>query len=106
MSTIETGIFAILVVMAFAFMLFGFRVKWPLSPFLRFIAIALFFGGAVLLASGVGVQTTRSISDGTKTWTETTPLIPAGGSGVWISYIFVGLAVINLLWIVKEMLEG
>jgi len=106
MATMETGIFVILVAMAFGFMLAGFKVKWPLSPFLRFISIAIFFGTAVLMASGMGVQTTRTMTDGSTTWTETTPLIPAGGSGVVISYIFIGMALVNLMWIVKEMVVG
>ena len=93
-------------VLAFGTFFAAFKVKWPLSPFLRFVSIAVFLGLGVLMASGVGVQTTRTMSDGNTTWTEITPLIPAGGSGVVISYIFGGLVFVNLMWIVKEILEG
>ena len=106
MSYIETGVFAFMVVFAFGFMLFAFRVGWPLSPFLRFLSIAVFMATAVLLASGFGVQTTRSFSDGTTTWTEITPLIPADGTGIWMNYIFVGFGILNLVFIVREIYAG
>ena len=95
-----------MIAFGFGAMFFAFRMQWPLSPFLRFISIALFMGTAVLLASGMGVQTTRTLTDGSDTWTEITPLIPADGTGIWMNYIFLGLAVMNLIFVVKEIYVG
>jgi len=108
LSTIETGVFGLICLVATALTLFAFRVRWPLSPFLRLLSLGLFLSTAVLLVSGYGVQTTRTFTGAAcaPTCTEITPLIPADGTGTWLGYIFVGFSILNLVMIVRETWEG
>jgi len=108
---LETGLFIFLLAFSFGFMFWAFiRNASVFSSVLRLVSIAMFMGMAVYIGSGVGVGTTTNLTETqigpagntTITSTQTTVLL-AEGSASWLSWIFMGFAILNIILLVKEV---
>jgi hypothetical protein len=98
----ESGLFLIMLIMGFIFMFVGFKKGDNIAAFFRIIAVAMFALIAVVIGTGEGVSQTITSTDGYNTWTETNVLVPEGEGGYYLSYVFTGLSIFNLIAFVKE----
>ena len=98
----ELGLFILLLVMAFIFTFIGMRSTSNTSSYFKIIAVAIWLIMAVISGAGEGVMATSTSTDGIETWTTERVFIPEGETGFYLTYIFTGLAIWNLVMYVKE----
>ena len=99
----ELGLFLMLIIMGFIFMFVGFKKGDNIAAFFRIIAVAMFALIAVVMGSGEGVvSTTTHISDSGEQWTTSDTFVTEGEDGYYLSYVFTGLSIFNLIAFVKE----
>ena len=110
MPQLETGVFVFMLVFSFGFMIWGFlRSASVFTNILRIVSIAAFFGLALYMASGYEVLSTQEITmTSTQGYTETTTqkdiLIPANDAA-WLSWIFTGFGILNMVLVVKDVFQ-
>lgn len=111
----ESGIFFIMIVFAFGFMIWGFiRSANLFTSILRIVSIALFMGLALFMGAGQSVVSTTSevvnsqgigpageIIPITSNSTTTNVIIPSS-EGNWLSWIFLGFAILNMVLVIRE----
>lgn len=107
MPTIETGFFLLILALAVTFTFGAFKSVGNVKGVLHIIAMALFAVLGAYTAAGyeVSVSHTTTYNDGTTQWNETgTDVFMSGGTGTyWISYVFMGLGMLNLILFVKDV---
>jgi len=107
MPTIETGFFLLILALAFVFTFGAFKSVGNVKGILHIVALALFAVLGAYTGAGYEIATTHatSYSDGVTTWTETGTdvFMAAGDDTYWISYVFMGLASLNLILFVKDV---
>jgi hypothetical protein len=92
---IDAGLFLLMLGMAFLFMFLGYK-RIQGDKLFQLIAFLLFIICALILVSEYQVAWTETITDPDgKTWTDYKPLIATNGS--WIGWIFVILALANII---------
>ncbi len=102
MPTIESGVFYLMLVMAFGFLAMGFiSKKDSIIGIFMILAMALFVGLGAFIGAGYGVVSTSTTTDGTVIWTETDITIPEGEDGYWFTWIFMGMAVLSFIMFIK-----
>jgi hypothetical protein len=108
---LETGLFIFLLAFSFGFMFWAFwRNASIFSSILRIVSIAMFMGMALYIGSGAEVGTTTQHSE-TQTGpagitvvnSTSTTILLAEGSASWMSYVFFGFAILNMILLVKEV---
>lgn len=121
MSNLELGVFAFMLIFSFGFMALAFKMGYPYSVLFRLIAFGMFMGISILLVSGWGVvqthtsaQTIKNTATG-ETWNENDTnadvILPStttssGSNAAFFGYIFLGLALINIFLLIKEVWEA
>jgi hypothetical protein len=106
MPQLETGVFAFMLVFSFGFMIWGFlRQASIFTNVLRMISLAAFFGLALYMASGYEVASTTVMTSSTGV-TETTKstLIPANDAA-WMSWLFMGFGILNIVLVIREVFK-
>lgn len=119
---LETGIFVFMIAFSFGFMIWGLiRLASPFTYLLRVISIVMFLGLSLFVGSGYEISATTSQTN-TSTYESINPLsgaivplnstdtittkevfIPEGTEGSWLSYIFLGFAILNMALVVKDV---
>ena len=111
----EAGLFYIMLALAFGFMVWGFiRSASLFTSILRILSISMFMGLALFIGSGqeVVATTTETVqSQGidpnglivplVSNSTSVNVIIPQG-EGSWLSWVFTGFAILNMIFVVKE----
>lgn len=112
---VDTGVFVLILGLGFAFTFFAFKAVGNVRGILHIIAVALF---AILGAyTAAGAEVSTSITGGSELHYNATGylienvtradtrqvFIASGESYYWISYIFMGLASLNLIIFVKDV---
>lgn len=111
----EAGLFYIMLGLGFGFMAWGFiRSASLFTSILRMLSISLFMGLALFIGSGqeVVATTTQTVnSQGidpngaivalVSTSTSEDVIIPAN-EGAWLSWVFTGFGILNMVFVVKE----
>lgn len=108
---LETGLFLFLLAFSFGFMFWAWmRQASIFSSILRLVSISVFFGLALFIGSGqeVGTTTTQDTAIYTPAgWengtTTTKTILLAEGSASWMSLVFMGFAILNMVLLVKEV---
>ena len=108
---LETGLFVFLLAFSFGFMFWAWmRQASVFSSILRLVSISVFMGLAVYIGAGVEVGTTMVHSEQsmgpagmTITNSTTTTVLLAAGSASWMSYVFFGFAILNMVLLVKDV---
>ena len=107
MPTIETGFFLLLLALAVTFTFGAFKTVGNVKGILHIIGVALFAILGAYTAAGYEVSTSHSTiyDDGLTQWNETGTdvFIASGTDTYWISYVFMGLAMLNLILFVKDV---
>lgn len=110
MPTIETGFFLLLLALSVTFTFGAFKTVGNVKGILHIIAVALFAILGAYTAAGYEVSNSHSTTydDGLTQWNETgTDVFISGGTDTyWISYVFMGLAMLNLILFVKDVWTG
>ena len=107
LGNLDTGLFLFMVIAAFAFTLVSFRAVSMFSGFLQVIAFALFIGLYLILAAGVEVSTIttdleyNNAGSLVSNSTITEVLITGGTDTNWISWVFLGFAVLSFMLMVR-----
>ena len=110
---LETGLFLFLLAFSFGFMFWAWmRQASIFSSILRIVAIAMFFGLALYVGSGIEVGTTTTQDTAIYTpagWengtTTTKTILLAEGSASWMSWVFMGFAILNMILLVKQVFD-
>ena len=102
----DIGIFIIALGFGFIFTFVPFNTSQAVRGFLHIGAMALFLVLGVMSSSGFEVSQTNILTDGETTWTETRLLISEGTDNTWISIMFYGLAIYNLVFFVRDIFKG
>lgn len=111
----EAGLFYIMLALAFGFMAWGFlRSASLFTSILRIMAISLFMGLALFVGSGQEVVATsteikeyQGVGEGgvvvplVSNSTSIDVIIPQN-EGSWLSWVFTGFAILNMIFVVKE----
>ena len=112
----ETGLFAIMLILGFAFTFFAFREGvGKMGGLLHIIALALFVGMALFMSVGTEVSTTTSggnelhyngtgalIENVTKADTQNV-FLSGGTDSFWLSFVFMGFAIMNLMMFIRDI---
>lgn len=114
---LEGGLFLIILVMAFFFTLYAFKIQNG-KGMLRMVAMALFCTLAIFVGSGYqvaftvqGGQKLTYNSTGALLTNETTTnqevnILPGGEDSSWMSWIFTGFAFANIMFLLKDYQGG
>ena len=111
MPTFETGLWIIIAVMASAFTFVSFKAVDKAAIAFHMISVALWMGLAILSAGGYEISsTTTNLTydiDGNLIFNQTQSdvFLPAGTSASWLSYLFLGFAIFNLLLVFKQVVR-
>lgn len=113
MPTVETGLFLAVTIIAGVFTFGAFRAVGNVKGILHIIALSLFMASTVWLVSGYEVSNTEvaetalvNNTDGSLiyvTTNSTNIFIPGGLESNWFGYVFMGLAMLNLILFVKDV---
>lgn len=109
MATLEAGIFVMMLAFAFGFMAWAWittnnNTRGGLGAgFFYILSMVLFLGMSIFVGSGYEVAATSTMTDGSTTWTEERVLIPEGEEGFWFTWVFTGLAVVNIFLFVRAV---
>lgn len=107
MPTVETGFFLLVLALSVAFTFGAYKSVGNVKGILHIIALALFAVLGAYTAAGYEVSTSHSTTynDGFNQWNETGTdvFISSGSTTYWISYVFMGLAMLNLILFVKDV---
>jgi hypothetical protein len=112
---LESGIFFFMLAFAFGFMIWGFvRSASLFTSILRIISIVMFMGLAMFMGAGQEVTTTTNESVTSQgigpngeiiplvsNSTTTNTIIPSS-EGSWLSWIFMGFAILNMILVIRE----
>jgi len=94
----EAGLFAIMVGIAFVFMMVSFKF----GALFKVFAGIMFLSIGVVLMAGYDIGFTTETTDGNKTITDIRYIVH--GEGDWLAWIFIGLGVFNCFLFVIEMI--
>ncbi len=118
MPVLETGLFILILSFAFVFTFVAFKVLAKTTKgMLHIVAMALFLGLGGFMGAGYEVSATTNetldtaisnASDGslitfTANTTKNNILLPGGEDSYYITYLFLGLAVLNLFMFVRDV---
>lgn len=112
----ETGLFLIMAVLGFGFTLFAFKSGvGKMGGLLHIIALALFVGMALFMSIGTEVSTTTTggnelhyngtgqlIENVTKADTRNV-FLSGGTDSFWLSFVFMGFAIMNLMMFIRDV---
>lgn len=109
----ETGLFLAVTIIAGIFTFGAFRAVGNVRGILHIVAMSLFLIISVYLVSGYEVSSTQTeqsalinSTDGslvTFTTNSTSTFIGGGEDSSWFGYVFLGLAILNLVLFVKDV---
>ena len=95
MEFFDTGLFLIISVLAFAFMVLSFRYLDAGAGSLFFLfACIMFLSLSLILVSEIPIQSDTTITDGSNTWTETNTLI-SGSNGFILGLFYMVFGILN-----------
>lgn len=119
MPVLETGLFVIITIMAFGFMIYALRIDLALAPFLRLFSILLFFVGGLYLLSGYEISHTVEAEgfelhrNGTGAIIEnvTLPaqkqvLVQENANGFWFGWIYAAFGFLNMFLMYLDFFRG
>lgn len=114
---LEGGLFTIILILAFFFTLYAFKIQNG-KGMLRMIGMALFCILAIFVGSGYQVAFTQQggtvltyaangtlLTNQTKTNSETV-ILPGGEDSSWMSWVFTGFAMANIMFLLKDYQGG
>ena len=101
MPEVSAGTFFIMIVLAFGFMFVGVARTFNWSKLFSIFAFAIFAGLSLLIAPGPDVVASKTITDGTDTWTETQIILSS--DVYWLTYIFMGLSALNVILFINNI---
>lgn len=108
---LEGGFFIIILVTAFGLMLYSFKAQNG-KGMLKMMSMALFAVLAIFIGSGYQVafsstQTTMNPSTN-ETWNQssTQVIIPGGEDSSWYAWLFSGLSMANIMFLLKDYQAG
>lgn len=114
---LEGGLFTIILILAFFFTLYAFKIQNG-KGMLRMIGMALFCVLAIFVGSGYevafttkgGQELTYNIN-GTLLTNKTTSnvenvILPGGEDSAWMSWLFTGFAMANIMFLLKDYQGG
>ena len=117
MPTLEAGLFFTMLGLASFFTFGGLQAVGKISGALHMLAMALFIGLAIFMASGyavmittVGGTETHYNVNGTLTETvhkadSSVTVLPGGTASYWLWYLFFGFGLMNLVFYVRDILS-
>jgi hypothetical protein len=97
---LEAGLFAIMVGIAFVFMMVSFKF----GALFKVFAGIMFLTVGVVLMAGYDIGFTTETTSGNKTITDIRYIVH--GEGEWLAWIFIGLGVFNCFLFVIEMIPS
>ena len=109
MPTLETGLWLLMAGMAAAFTFFSLKTVDKASIAFHLVAVALWMGLSALHAGGfeVGATSSNLTYNGTGALlfneTKTDTFIPGGTTASWLSYLFLGFAIFNIMLVFKQV---
>src|SRR5690348_2534220 len=105
---LDIGLFSILLGLAFFFTFYAFRNIPNGRGFLRILAVSLFCILSIYMGSGYQVEYDSSVTNQAtnETWAEKDVVIAGGESTSWISWIFAGFAMANLIFLLRDYQGG
>lgn len=111
-AILETGLWILMAGMAAAFTFFSLKTVEKTSLAFHLIAVALWMGLATFHAGGYEVAATSTnlgynATTGILILNETTKdtLIPGGTTASWLSYLFLGFAIFNIMLVFKQIVK-
>lgn len=96
----EAGIFALMLGIAFIFMMVSFRF----GALFKVFAGIMFFTVGVILMAGYDVGFTTETTDGNKLITDIRYIVH--GDSSWLAWVLIGLGVFNCFLFVMEMIPS
>ena len=111
MPVLETGLWVLMAIMATAFTFFSIKTADKASLAFHMVAMALWIGLAIFHSAGYEVAATSNNLSYNGTGhlvlneTNTDTLIPGGTAASWLSYLFLGFAIFNLLLVFKQVVK-
>ncbi len=106
----ETGLFAIMLVLGFAFTFFAFREGvGKMGGMLHMIGFVFFIGLSFFSAQGYEVSTTSTNLTYNNTGyllfneTKTDVFLAGGTASYWLSYVYGGFATMNLMMLIRDI---
>lgn len=114
---LEGGLFVIILIMAFFFTLYAFKIQNG-KGMLRMIGMALFCALAIFVGSGYQVafttqggqkltyNSTGALLTNETTSNQETVILPGGEDSSWMSWIFTGFAMANIIFLLKDYQGG
>lgn len=101
MPEVAVGSFFIMLVMGFGFMFVGITRSFNWTKLFSILSLAIFVGLALLVAPGPDIVAEKTITDGTTTWTERQIILSS--DVFWLSYVFMGLAILNVVLFINNI---
>lgn len=111
MPILETGLWMLMAGMAAAFTFFSLKTVEKTSMAFHLVAVALWMGLSVFHAGGYEISATSI----TLTYNETADLIfnetkadvfiHGGTTASWLSYLFLGFAIFNIMLVFKQVVK-
>ena len=111
MPVFETGLWIILAIMASVFTFVSLKLVDKASMAFHLVAVALWMGLSVLGAAGyeISSSTTNLTYDATGALlfnqTQADVFIPGGTTSSWLSYLFLGFAIFNIMLVFKQIVR-
>lgn len=111
MPSVETGLWVILAIMGSVFTFVSLKTVDKASMAFHLIAVALWMGLSVFAAAGyeVSSSTTNFTYDASGALlfnqTQTDVFIPAGTTASWLSFLFLGFAIFNIMLVFKQIVR-
>lgn len=106
----ETGLFAVMALMAFAFTLFGFKSGvGKMGGMLHIFALAFFIGLSMFISQGYQVSSTSTNLTYNETGdlifneTKTDVFLQGDQESYWLGYVFMGFAIMNLMMFIRDI---
>lgn len=100
MADFSAGLFFMMMILSFGFMFLGFTRYFNFTKFFSIMSFAVFLGLS-LMVPGNEIVSEKTITDGTDTWTERQIII--GTDGYWLSYVFIGLSILNFVLFINNI---
>lgn len=111
MPVLETGLWLLMAGMAAGFTFFSLKTVEKTSLAFHLIAMALWMGLATFHAAGYEVAATSSslVYNGTghliENATNNNTFIPGDTEASWLSYLFLGFAIFNIMLVFKQIVK-
>ena len=111
MPSVETGLWIILAIMASVFTFVSLKTADKASMAFHLVAVALWMGLSIFAAAGyeVSASTVNYTYDANGALlfnqTQTDVFIPSGTTASWLSFLFLGFAIFNIMLVFKQIVR-